>query len=447
MPPDTFNPDSTLLAERYRLERRIGAGAHATTWLAFDERLDRPVAVKFLRKDLADDPVFVQRFTAEAKAAASVRQTNVVDVYDFGQHNGQLFIIMQYVDGEDLKSLIDRESPVHPRRAARIIDNVLDGLEAIHRAGIVHRDIKPQNVLIGHDGLARVTDFGVADTTRCDGLTTEGFTIGTVDYMAPEQAQGLPLTAAADLYSTGVVLYELLTGTLPFRGETSRDVMLAHINGQLVPPSVRLPGSDIGPMLDAVVAQAMAKEPGRRFASAQAMKKALAQAMSSNTGQHTTMMAHQVPPPRPIPAPSTTYSAVPAGDEVGSGLNRAFVALIILLVIGAMGVAAWGGFQLLDREKISLPFDIPFISRDTPTEVPQAPVETVPAAAPEQQQEPAPIEPVGNQQIPPPEPVASDPPVEDNPTVPPAQDEDVPLIEPVEGESPTEEPPIEGVPG
>ena len=230
MPQAPNNNQPRIFAERYRVDAPIGEGAHATTWRGWDLRLDRPVAIKLLHGHLASDNVFVERFRSEARVAASVRQANVVDVYDFGQQDGTLYIVMQYIDGEDLKSLIQHSAPLPVRDVRSIIGNVLDGLQAIHAAGIVHRDIKPQNVLIGKDGIARVTDFGVADVQSTSGLTGEGLTIGTVDYMAPEQAQGLPLTPAADLYATGVMLYEMLTGTLPFVGSSSRETMLQHIN-------------------------------------------------------------------------------------------------------------------------------------------------------------------------------------------------------------------------
>lgn len=357
MPDASANGQPAVLADRYRLDARIGEGAHATTWRGWDLRLERPVAIKMLHARLADDPVFVQRFRAEARVAASVRQANVVDIYDFGQQDGILYIIMQYIDGEDLKSLIQRSAPLPIRDCRRIIGNVLDGLQAIHAAGIVHRDIKPQNVLVGTDGVARVTDFGVAEVDATAGLTGEGLTIGTVDYMAPEQAQGLPLTPAADLYATGVMLYEMLTGTLPFQGKTSRETMLQHINGQLVPPGSRLPERGITPAIDAVIAQSLAKVPTRRFGSARAMKQAVGQAFGA-TGptaavQGTSVMRTAPSAPQEFAAP---YPPTSRQNE-GAGLAGAFRGIIVLLLIGALGVGVWAAFQFadLDRFDFSLP--------------------------------------------------------------------------------------------
>lgn len=379
-----------MLAERYRVIAPVGEGAHATTWRGLDERLDRPVAIKMLHDHLANDSVFVDRFRAEARVAASVRQANVVDVYDFGQQDGTLYIVMQYVDGEDLKSLINRTAPMAIRDVRRIAGNVLDGLQAIHAAGIVHRDIKPQNVLIGSDGVARVTDFGIADVPATSGLTGEGLTIGTVDYMAPEQAQGLPLTPAADLYATGVMIYEMLTGTLPFTGKTSRETMLQHINGQLTPPSTRLPEHGITPAMDAVVAQSLAKDHSRRFGSARAMKQAVGMALSA-TGSHqaatqsTTVMPIQQQQAPVMPAQD--YQQPVYQHDAGSGLNSAFKSLLALILIGVIGIAMWGAWQMMDSE--SFDFNLPFGGQQE-TPAPTAPVTIPPTDVPEEQ---VPIEP------------------------------------------------------
>jgi serine/threonine-protein kinase len=209
------------LADRFRVLDEIGAGATAITYRGWDERLERSVAIKILRASVALDPTFVRRFQQEARAAASISHGNVVDVYDFGQQDDALYIVMQYVEGEDLKHLITREGALPVDRAREIAGQVLDGLRAIHAAGIIHRDIKPQNVLIGRDGVARLTDFGVAQVAEDSGMTTAGTTVGTAAYMAPEQAQAGRITEATDLYAVGVMLYEMLTGFLPFNAPTA----------------------------------------------------------------------------------------------------------------------------------------------------------------------------------------------------------------------------------
>lgn len=369
MPASNDNSTPDILADRYRLETPVGQGAHATTWRGWDVKLSRPVAVKILHEEVARDPQFVQRFRDEARAAASVRQGNVVDIYDFGQEQGVLYIVMQFVDGQTLKSLIQQRAPMEPREARRIIGNVLDGLQAIHAAGIVHRDIKPQNVLIGRDGVARVTDFGVAEGTQSSAITTNGMTIGTVEYMAPEQAQGAALTPAADLYATGVMFYEMLTGTLPFAG-SSREIMLQHVNASVTPPSVRMPQHGITPAMDAVVMQSLAKDPQRRFANARAMKLALGQALSGamSSTPRTTQL-------NPLPTRSATMVAAPPIDaaDVGAGLNGAMKGIIAVLLMGLLGVALWGAVQLLDNQGINL--SLPSLDRNA-TEVVQTPTAT-----------------------------------------------------------------------
>lgn len=441
------------LADRYRVDAPIGEGAHATTWRGWDERLERPVAIKMLHQRLANDPVFVLRFRAEAKAAASVRQGNVVDVYDFGQQDGTLYIVMQFIDGEDLKALIQRAAPLPLRDIKRIIGNVLDGLQAIHNAGIVHRDIKPQNVLIGTDGIARVTDFGIADVAVTAGLTGEGLTIGTVDYMAPEQAQGLPLTPSADLYATGVVLYEMLTGTLPFQGRDSRATMMQHINGQLMPPSARMPERGISPAMDAAIAQSLSKDPNRRFGSAKAMKQAMGQsfaqvAPAAATQATTVIPQAQIAPPQPAPYRQPI-------EDAGAGLNGAFRGLLILLLIGALGIGVWGAYQLATSDRFD--FNFPSLNSGqadpspTPTEVTTVidPIEPE-TSDPPIQQEPPPVQAPTDvpTEVPPVEAAPTNPPVE--PTTVPEDSGDAPPIEPIEpdGEAPPadaqpEEPTIE----
>jgi len=273
------DPIGQVLGDRYEVEQEIGSGAFAVTYRGRDARLGRAVAIKVLRQTYAINPTSVQRFEREARAAASVAQGNVVDVYDFGRHGNLLYLVMQFIEGEDLKKLIAREGLMQSRRAAGITLQVLAGLAAIHRAGIIHRDIKPQNVMIGRDGVARVADFGIARAAEDVGLTTAGTSVGTASYMAPEQAQVEALTPATDLYAVGIVLYEMLTARLPFEAPTTVALMLAHIQTPPVPPSVRAPDRGITPKLDAVVLRALAKRPDDRYADAPAMASALSTAI------------------------------------------------------------------------------------------------------------------------------------------------------------------------
>lgn len=346
-----------LLVDRYEVLEEIGSGATAVTYRGHDRRLDRDVAIKILRQDHALDSNYVQRFEREARAAASVSQGNVVDVYDFGEQDDSLYIVMQYIDGEDLKHNIARHGALESRRARQLTTQILSGLAAIHAAGIIHRDIKPQNVLIGRDGIARVTDFGVAQAAIDVGLTTAGTTVGTAAYMAPEQAQAGTLSETTDIYAVGVVLYEMLTGGMPFSAPTPVAMMLAHIQQDPVPPSLQTPEHGIPADLDGIVMRAMAKNPADRFRSASAMSQALA-GVSTGTGATTVIaavpaVAHGNPIPDSMrqawPAASTMASGAPPEDagegirspRLGSGLRGAVGGLLLLLLLATTGGAAY----------------------------------------------------------------------------------------------------------
>lgn len=367
------------LADRYLILEEIGSGATAITYRGHDRRLNRNVAIKILRQDHALDTNYVQRFEREARAAASISQGNVVDVYDFGEQDGALYIVMQYIDGENLKHDIMRHGAIEPIRARRLTTQILAGLAAIHAAGIIHRDIKPQNVLIGRDGIARVTDFGVAQAAVDVGLTTAGTTVGTAAYMAPEQAQAGTVGEATDIYATGVVLYEMLTGTMPFTAPTPVAMMLAHIQQDPIPPSARAPGQGIPADLDGIVMQAMAKDPADRFRSANAMSRALAggtagagattvlsiapataRAAARGTAPYASghsVGANGVPPSRdpmadawPAAPVVATAGAAPGSmvqpRRAGSRLRGAVGGLLMLLLLASAVAAAYGANQL-----------------------------------------------------------------------------------------------------
>lgn len=274
----TFTAES--LGDRYVLEQLIGEGAFARTYRARDTRLARVVAVKLLRSHYAADPNFLDRFRREARSAAKVDHPNVVHVYDYGGHDGAYYLVLQYVPGRDLKQAIEEGAPFPPADAIRITREILSGLAAIHAAGIIHRDIKPQNVLIGWDGIPRVTDFGIAyenGQSRLTGLTNHGETLGTPAYMAPEQARGEPVSEATDLYAVGVVLFEMLTGRLPFEAENTLAMMVAHVEQTPPPPSSFQRG--VPPELDVIVLRALAKAPKDRFASTREIERALVDAL------------------------------------------------------------------------------------------------------------------------------------------------------------------------
>lgn len=254
--------------DRYEVERLIGEGGWAETYRGRDLLLERVVALKLLRTQFAADPALVDRFEREARIAAAVSHPNVVTVYDYGTQEGTFFIALQFIAGEDLKHHVVKRGSLPVPDATGVTREILLGLGAIHRAGIVHRDVKPQNVLIGDDGIVRITDFGIAHQSLATRVTTHGDAMGTASYMAPEQAQGDEVSPATDIYALGVVLYELLTGRLPFNRGHAMAILLAHLQDAPEPPSQVAPLAGIPAWLEAIVLRAMAKNPVDRYASA-----------------------------------------------------------------------------------------------------------------------------------------------------------------------------------
>ncbi len=260
-----------MVDERYRLDRKIGSGGMADVWLADDTELDRKVAIKILHDRFAQDSEFVQRFQREAQAAAGLQHPNVVGIFDRGSFDGTYFIAMEYVDGPSLKDLV--KGGMAPKDAIDFTRQILNAARFAHRKGIVHRDLKPQNVLIDDEGRARVADFGIARAGENSDITATGSVMGTAQYISPEQAQGKPTTPRSDIYSIGVVLYEMLTGRVPFEGESAVAVALKQVSEAPRRPSAINP--NVPPALDAVVMRALAKDPDARFKDADAFLKAL----------------------------------------------------------------------------------------------------------------------------------------------------------------------------
>ncbi len=260
----------TVVAGRYRLLGRVGSGGMADVWCAEDTMLGRRVALKFLHDRFVQDEQFVERFRREASSAAGLQHPNVVGVFDRGTFEGAHYIAMEYVEGASLKDLIERGLSVG--EAVEIVRQVLAGAKYAHAHGIVHRDLKPQNVLVDAEGRARVTDFGIARAGASE-ITQTGSVLGTAQYLSPEQAQGLPVTAASDIYSIGVLLYEALTSRVPFEGDSPVTVALKQVSERPRPPSELNPA--VSRALDAVVLKALAKDPANRFASAEEFEQAL----------------------------------------------------------------------------------------------------------------------------------------------------------------------------
>jgi eukaryotic-like serine/threonine-protein kinase len=322
----------TVVAGRYRLLGRLGSGGMADVWCAEDSLLNRRVALKFLHPRFAQDEQFVERFRREASAAAGLQHPNVVGVFDRGTVDGSHYIAMEYVEGASLKDLIARGLSVG--EAVEIVRQVLAGVKYAHERGIIHRDLKPQNVLVDSEGRARVTDFGIARAGASE-ITQTGSVLGTAQYLSPEQAQGLPVTAASDIYSIGVMLYEALTGGVPFDADSPVTVALKQVSERPRPPSELNP--QVSRALDGVVMRALAKDPANRFASAEEFRQALdaAEADPSGAGFGDTASYAAVaaaagaePPPAPPPPPEERGFFTPG--------RIALLALILLALAGVL---------------------------------------------------------------------------------------------------------------
>jgi eukaryotic-like serine/threonine-protein kinase len=262
----------TIFAGRYRLERKLGGGGMADVWLAEDQELGRKVAIKILHDRYANDTQFVERFRREATHAAGLSHPNVVSIFDRGEAEGSYYIVMEYVEGRTLKELIVTRGPCPVPVAISYVRQVLAALRYAHRNGIVHRDIKPHNVLVDHEGRVKVADFGIARAGSSQ-MTEAGSIIGTAQYLSPEQARGAPVDESSDLYSTGIVLFELLTGKVPFTGETPVEIAMKHLSQ--VPPAPSELRPEVPHDLDLVVVRALAKEPADRYRSAKEMDRDL----------------------------------------------------------------------------------------------------------------------------------------------------------------------------
>jgi eukaryotic-like serine/threonine-protein kinase len=254
-----------VVADRYEIEELVGTGGMSSVFRASDRLLERSVALKILHEQYTLDPEYVERFRREARAVAQLAHPNIVTVIDRGEQDGRQFIVFEYVEGENLKELVGSRGALPVREVIDLGLQVGRALGFAHERGIVHRDVKPQNVILDDDGRAKVTDFGIARSLGVDGVTQTGTVLGTSDYIAPEQAQGLRVDAQTDVYSLGVVLFELLTGEVPYRGENFVAVAMQHVNEPV--PAVFDRRPDCPPRLDLVVQRAMAKRPEHRHAS------------------------------------------------------------------------------------------------------------------------------------------------------------------------------------
>ena len=255
--------------DRYQIIKSIGEGGMANVYLAYDTILDRDVAVKVLRGDLADDEKFVRRFQREALSASSLSHPNIVEVYDVGDDNGQYFIVMEYIDGKNLKDLLKKRGKLTVSEVVDIMGQIADGLSVAHDSYIIHRDIKPQNIMILENGLVKITDFGIAMAMNATQLTQTNSVMGSVHYLPPEQASGKGSTLKSDIYSMGILMYELLSGVLPYRGDNAVEIALKHLKEPL--PSIREELPEIPQSVENIILKAAAKNPKNRYNDAREM--------------------------------------------------------------------------------------------------------------------------------------------------------------------------------
>ena len=351
----------TLVDGRYRVERRLGSGGMADVYLATDEQLGRRIALKVLYRRFSEDPEFVERFRREASAAAGLQHQHVVSVYDRGEWEGTYYIAMEYLEGRSLKALISQHAPLAPDVAIDYATQILKAARFAHRRGVIHRDLKPHNVIVDDEGVLTVTDFGIARAGASD-MTQTGSIMGTAQYLSPEQAQGHAVSQQSDLYSIGVVLYEMLTGRVPFDGDSAVAIALKQVGEAPVPPSAY--NGQISPGLEQVVLRALEKDPVARYADADGFIDALAAAQAG-------LLAHAGPPAdatvlgvpavaaaawAPDPEQPATFGhapppALPVEEDEGPGRRWWLFALIALVAVGVLLAT----LLLLRKDQVTVP--------------------------------------------------------------------------------------------
>jgi serine/threonine-protein kinase len=343
-----------VLAGRYELEAVLGQGGMARVFRGTDRVLNRTVAVKVLSPQFADDEQFVARFRREAQAAAALNHSNIVSVYDTGSQGDVHFIVMEYVEGRTLRDVIRQEGPLLPERAAEITEAVARGLAAAHQAGLVHRDVKPGNIMITRDGQVKVMDFGIARTTSGDTLTQTAAILGTASYLSPEQAQGESVDLRSDIYSVGCVLYEMLIGRAPFTGDSPVSIAYKHVREQPIPPS-RI-NTDIPSGLEAVVMKCMAKNPENRYRTADELREDLARVLQGMPPVATPILEDSTAVLTQAAGPdATAVMSAPPPDEPERRSRTWLVVLLVILVLALIGGAAFVLIRSLDPPRNLVP--------------------------------------------------------------------------------------------
>ncbi|MDR6227241.1 Stk1 family PASTA domain-containing Ser/Thr kinase [Desmospora profundinema] len=304
------------LGGRYEVISRVGGGGMAVVYKARDVLLNRFVAIKVLNESLSNDSEFVRRFSREAQAAASLSHPNVVSVYDVGQERHTHYIVMEYIEGPTLKEYIQQYSPLTSEEIVSIASQICDALSHAHENEIVHRDIKPHNILLGYNGRAKVTDFGIARATSSSTITQAGSVMGSVHYFSPEQARGGVIGAKSDIYSLGVVMYEMVTGELPFDGDSAISIAMKHLQDPVPDPSTL--NADVPQHIRDIIMRAMDKDPDRRFTSAREMKQAVDAIFHYdrlNEPQWRNGREEDDEPTKPMPAVGAGAVRASAGDD------------------------------------------------------------------------------------------------------------------------------------
>jgi eukaryotic-like serine/threonine-protein kinase len=327
-----------VIAGRYELVELIGRGGMSSVWKAHDRLLDRTIAIKLLHEQFTQDEEYVERFRREARSVAQLSHPNIVTVIDRGEDEGRQYIVFEYVEGENLKQLIERSGPLPVRDALLLTLQMARALGFAHERGLIHRDVKPQNVLLNEDGQPKMTDFGIARSVDVEGVTVTGTVLGTSEYIAPEQARGQRVDALTDVYSLGVLLYELLAGRVPFQGENFVAIALRHVNEPA--PSVLELRPDCPPRVGLAVERAMAKRPEQRFGSMNelcAELEACLYELDSSSEEATMIARPPAAPPRPRPAKKRRRR-----------LGILWPIAAVAAVIGVAAAAAFGTMALLD---------------------------------------------------------------------------------------------------